>query len=60
VGAIAATALGADTHELILGTAVGAMIGAAAVSQGGQNTAQQGTARCVYSDGRGGTYEATC
>ncbi len=53
LGAITATALGADTEWLIIGTLAGAATGALVA----QN---QRTGECAYSDGRGGYYRAAC
>ncbi|MCG6904025.1 MAG: glucose-6-phosphate isomerase [Rhodobacter sp.] len=53
LGAITATALGADTDWLIIGTLAGAAAGALVA----QN---QATGDCAYSDGRGGYYRARC
>ncbi|MDJ0627116.1 MAG: glucose-6-phosphate isomerase [Rhodobacter sp.] len=53
LGAITATALGADDEWLIIGTLAGAAAGALVA----QN---QRTGDCAYSDGRGGYYRAPC
>lgn len=56
-GAIAATALGGDSHDRWLAGLAGAGIGAA-LSANQRRGATPST--CVYSDGRGGTYRAAC
>ena len=53
LGAITATALGADTDWLIIGTLTGAVAGALVAEN-------QRTGQCAYSDGRGGFYRAPC
>lgn len=53
LGAITATALGADTNWLIIGTLAGAATGALVA----QN---QRTGECAYSNGDGTYYRAPC
>ncbi len=53
LGAITATALGADTNWLIVGTLAGAATGAIVAEN-------QKTGMCAYSNGNGTYYRAPC
>lgn len=53
LGAITATALGADTNWLVIGALAGAATGALVAEN-------RRTGECAYADGNGGYYRAAC